>query len=252
MDSELINDFLLEAFPNPERKGCPDEGTLKALAEGRLPLNDPAGLHVGSCSECYAEYRHYRIDWQEIQQAQTSGSDPDAQSGRVGSAVLKPAELPSPVQSRFLPLAVAASLIVLLSGGIVAYRYEHARPIVGVQVASTVPVNASVDLFDAATLRGGGGEDPEPLQQVSLPAAIVHLGVTLPRFSQSGSYQVKVSKDKAGSQVVATGAGLGVDSNGKVGVNVTLDLRAAKSGAYFLSTVRGADNGTYYYPLEVK
>jgi len=32
---------------------------------------------------------------------------------------------------------------------------------------------------------------------------------------------------------------------------VTLDLRAAKPGAYFLATVRGADNGMYYYPLKI-
>ena len=34
-------------------------------------------------------------------------------------------------------------------------------------------------------------------------------------------------------------------------LNVALDLRAAKTGAYFLATIRGADNGTYYYPLKV-
>ncbi|MEA2259714.1 MAG: hypothetical protein QOJ51_2539, partial [Acidobacteriaceae bacterium] len=39
---------------------------------------------------------------------------------------------------------------------------------------------------------------------------------------------------------------------GRVGVNVILDLRAAKPGAYFLATVRGADNGMYYYPLKIK
>ena len=38
---------------------------------------------------------------------------------------------------------------------------------------------------------------------------------------------------------------------GKVTLNVALDLRAAKTGAYFLATIRGADNGTYYYPLKV-
>jgi hypothetical protein len=32
---------------------------------------------------------------------------------------------------------------------------------------------------------------------------------------------------------------------------VTLDLRTAQAGEYFLATVRGADNGTYYYPLKI-
>ena len=62
---DLLRDYLLKAFPNPERKGCPDEGTLKALAERRLPLNDPAMLHTASCSECYTEYRNFRMDLAE-------------------------------------------------------------------------------------------------------------------------------------------------------------------------------------------
>jgi len=32
---------------------------------------------------------------------------------------------------------------------------------------------------------------------------------------------------------------------------VTLDLRTAQTGEYYLATVRGADNGTYYYPLKI-
>ena len=53
---DLIREFFLDAFPNPDRAGCPDEETLMALAEGRLPIENPACLHVGSCSECFAEF----------------------------------------------------------------------------------------------------------------------------------------------------------------------------------------------------
>ena len=38
---------------------------------------------------------------------------------------------------------------------------------------------------------------------------------------------------------------------GNTEVKVVLDLRAAKAGMYFLATVRGADNGVYYYPLKI-
>ena len=53
---DLIREFFLEAFPNPNREGCPDEDTLMALAAGRLPIDNPACLHVASCSECFAEF----------------------------------------------------------------------------------------------------------------------------------------------------------------------------------------------------
>ncbi len=30
---ELLEEFFLEAFPNPDRVGCPDEDAMQALAE---------------------------------------------------------------------------------------------------------------------------------------------------------------------------------------------------------------------------
>ncbi len=249
MDSELLNEFLLEAFPNPERIGCPDEGTLKALAEGRLPVSDPSGLHVGSCSECYAEYRHYRLDWQESQNGLSSNSA----AARVQAEVdpLPLVVTPKRSSGRFMGtlLALAASILIIFGA---AYMYLSQRhPSQTEQVASSVPVNASVDLFNAPTLRGTG-DDAAPLQQVMLPAAIVHLSITLPRFSHAGDYKVVVSYDRTGQKQVAEGTGTAKESDGKVDLGVILDLRAAKAGAYFLATVRGSDNGTYYYPLQVR
>jgi hypothetical protein len=63
---ELLEEFFLEAFPNPERVGCPDEDALEALAENGPVANDPVLRHVASCSECYREYRHLR--WDDVEQ----------------------------------------------------------------------------------------------------------------------------------------------------------------------------------------
>jgi hypothetical protein len=246
LDSELLNEFLLEAFPNPERVGCPDEGTLKAFAQGILPLNHPTGLHVGSCSECYAEYRHYRRDWQEANRPPMVQNAP---AGKLDAAAAPWYAKSRPSRSKGPLLALAASVLIVV-GAVFAFRSQHRTGPV-VQIASTAPVTASVDLFNAATLRGTG-DDAAPLQEVSLPAAMVHLSITLPRFSHPGDYTVAVSNDRTGRQLVAKGEGTAINANGKVALEVTLDLRAAKAGAYFLATVRGSDNGTYYYPLQVK
>ena len=117
-------------------------------------------------------------------------------------------------------------------------------------MASTKPLNANVDLFNAGTVRGED-DDTNALKQVSLPAAIVQLSVTLPRFSECWTLRSACSRDKSGNEVVAKGSGDAVASAGKVIVGVTLDLRAAKPGAYFLATVRGSDNGMYYYPVQI-
>jgi hypothetical protein len=141
---------------------------------------------------------------------------------------------------------------LILASGIGIWEYLRSPSGQGpaVQMVSTQPVNANVDLFNAGTVRGED-DDANALKQVSLPAAIVQLSVTLPRFSESGGYEVLVSRDKSGNEVVAKGSGNAVTSASKVIVNVTLDLRAAKPGAYFLATVRGSDNGMYYYPVQI-
>jgi len=243
-----MKDYLLKAFPNPERRGCPDEQTIKALAERRLSLNDPAMLHIASCSECYAEYRNYRLDKEERGELNVSSAP-----------VLVTTETPIFVPQRSIPLKWAAPLAIAaaLVCGVVGFgiyrnlELSKAKITETAQLAYSNPVAVHVDLFNAITLRGGS-DDPNPLQEVTLPAAIVNLAVTLPRFSQSGSYTILIAKDRAGKQVVAEGSGTTSESHGRAGVHVTLDLRKATPGAYFLATIRGSDNGTYYYPLKVE
>jgi hypothetical protein len=253
LNDDLLNDFLLEAFPNPERKGCPEEKTLRAFAEDRLPAGHPILQHVASCSECYAEYRHYRQDWKEL-------SGESAHSG-----TLAPRNEPDPLvpkrpvastqaaRSKVLPWAVAAALLLVAGSGLYFVKERHSPGSAGALVASSAgPVAANVDLFNAVTVRGGGnGDEPMPLKEVSVPSSVVQLNVTLPRFSESGPYRIVVAKDRAGTDIVARGIGDAVDVQGKVSVVVTLDLRNAAPGMYFLATVRGSDNGTYYYPLKV-
>src|ERR1035441_4970645 len=140
-----MNDFLLAAFPNPERKGCPDESTLKALAENRLPLDDPAGLHVGSCSECYAEYRHYRLDWKEAKEAEAASVTSVLGPNDDISSAIPLAAKRQTSRSKGSILAVAASVLVIC-GGAIAYRYQHQTSTAPVQIASTAPVDAKVDL----------------------------------------------------------------------------------------------------------
>ncbi|RRA50376.1 hypothetical protein [Acidipila sp. EB88] len=243
---DLIRDYFLDAHPNPDRIGCPDEKTLNDLAEDRLPLEHPARLHLASCSECVAEYLGYRGEWKQAQ----------GEPASMVKAASQPAPTPlRPRQSLTLGkwvYALAAS-VLLIVGGTAIYELNSKPPHGSIEVASSNPRNAAVDLFEATTARGIGNEDDAaPLQQVTLPTAVVRLSVTLPRFSQIGEYRIMVSTDRAGSHVVATGVGVAQETVGKVRVNVTLDLRSAKPGAYFLATVRGSDNGTYYYPLQVE
>ncbi len=191
------------------------------MAENRLPADDPARLHLASCSECFAEYRGYRGEWGERRSA----------------------------RKKIVGWLAAACVLAAVGGGAWEYQRQNAAHRAQVQLASSIPVETRVNLLDEGTVRGGEGTNT--LKEVSLPAAVGHLPSILPRFSESGRYLIRVSKDKAGNEVVAQAVGDTATSDRKTTVVVTLDLRTAQAGEYFLATVRGADNGTYYYPLKI-
>ena len=67
--SKLVRDVVAlgrkyskTAFPNPNREGCPNRSTLRAMAyrDRRLTLEDLPVSHVVSCSPCFQEYLHFR------------------------------------------------------------------------------------------------------------------------------------------------------------------------------------------------
>ena len=219
---DWIKDFFLEANPNPERTDCPEEGTLKALAEGRLPISHPARLHLASCSDCFAEFRGFKGDRERIRRRRL----------------------------QILGLALAACLIVASGFVLRTLLQKRSGLQEGAQTSSLHSAKARVDLFNSGTVRGASGE-MNTLSRVSLPAAVVELSVVLPRFSEPGRYEILVSESHSGRGVIAQGSGDAIVGEGKVALNVTLDLRSAKPGPYFLATLRGSDNGVYYYPVQI-
>jgi hypothetical protein len=222
-----IRQFFLEANPNPKREGCPDEKTLKDIAENRLPADHPARLHLASCSPCFAEFRSFKTE---------------ADAARAS-------------RLKILAWGLAACLVIALGVyGSRALLRKQAPQSAGSgtqkQTGQLAAVDRTIDLYNHGTPRGGN--EPSPLDAVSLPSALVHLRLILPRFSDPGSYVVAVSKDRAGTAIVAHGAAKTEESDQWLFLNVLLDLRSAQAGSYFLATVRESDNGTYYYPLNVQ
>jgi hypothetical protein len=53
----LFEDVYLNAYPNPERVGCPGLDVLRGLATKELPISHPAREHIARCSPCFKEFR---------------------------------------------------------------------------------------------------------------------------------------------------------------------------------------------------
>jgi hypothetical protein len=114
---------------------------------------------------------------------------------------------------------------------------------------NTAPIAETVNLWNTGAFRG---QQPGPLQSVSLPAVLVRVRIILPRFSSPGRYVVAVTHDPSGDGVVAEAAATATSSGNQEIIVADLDLRRAKAGRYYLSTTRERDEASYYYPLEIR
>jgi hypothetical protein len=193
---------------------CPDETFLKDLAKKskRIALGDPKVDHAANCLICMRRLLALRREHHSRR-----------------------------LRLVFTAAVASCLLIAALFVGLTRYRASPQQ-----QVAA---VPESVDLWNAGTFRG---DQPGPLQAVSLPAALVEVTIVLPRYSDPGRYAVAVTRDQGGNDLVATATAAATGNREREEVSVYLDLRKSQPGSYFLSTTHEQDQASYYYPLQIK
>ncbi len=196
---------------------CPDESFLQSLARhsNQIAFTDPRVGHAANCPICMRRLLEMR----------------PAYKARRRKMVLA---------------AAAACCCVIAVALILVARHEANRPRSAPNVAA---VQVPVDLWNAGTLRG---DQPSPLQSVTLPAAMVRVTIILPRYSESGRYAVAVTRDRNGSDLLAHGSATTIGTGDREEVSIDLDLRNSQPGSYFLSTTHEQDQASYYYPLQIK
>ena len=267
---DIIKEFFLEEFPNPERIGCPPGQKLKAAAENRLPLNDPARLHMGRCSECFAEYRGYKLDWENMQAT----------------------------RRRMIGWSVAAALLLGVGAGALAFRHRLSpKPNVEQVAYNTTPSGIGGKTPPPNDTRGQQTppvappkqdkptrptqpphtHHPDPRQPVThdeaipvvldlapgdpaqqqrkrllrLRAAELNLSLLLPKSSEPGAYRLQLTHDFEGQKVIASAAGKAVARDGRVSLDVHLPLQSVPAGDYFLSIAPKGSAGPDVYDVRV-
>ena len=195
---------------------------LKGIAEHLHPLNREILFHLESCSPCFAEFRSFKIEAQDRRRRRWI----------IGA------------------LAIATCLLVCIVfwkarslGHQSLEAQQSAQP-----SAEAGGVTREIDLSRYEATRGVG-DTAVQLGAVSLPRAIVHLKLVLPLLSPPGHYKVAVSTDRGGDKTIANSEGTVAGSKM---LSVTLDLRKAPRGAYFLSTKRDEDSENYYCPVNLQ
>jgi len=146
-------------------------------------------------------------------------------------------------QWTWIGTAIAAGAVIVIA--LVVWRVGLGRN----PSNSTAVIAQTVNLFDTGVVRG---EQPQQLQSVSLPAALIKLTIVLPRHSTPGQYLVAITRDQNGNGVVAEGLATTSSTEGQQLITASLDLRSANAGQYFLSTTHEQDQAAYYYPLQIE
>ncbi len=197
---------------------CPDSLFLRKLAKrsSEVSLDDPRVSHTANCPLCMR---------------QLFAAHEESRSRRLK-----------------LVFAVATASCLLVAALFLSSRH-WGRPTDDRIPTDMAAVSQTVDLSNAGTFRG---DQPTPLQAVSLPAALVKVTIILPRYSEPGRYAVSVTRDQRGSDLLARASGTTSGSHDRIEVAVVLDLRKSPPGSYFLSTTHEQDQASYYYPLQIK
>jgi len=73
---QLAKELFLNEYPNPERKGCPDSQTIRAIAFGKLRGEQASEwrTHFATCSPCTREYAGFRQEFQRVKRLQALGA----------------------------------------------------------------------------------------------------------------------------------------------------------------------------------
>lgn len=205
---------LLEGeFPNPDRAGCPDNETLRALAFRKLGSEQVGDWieHLGTCTPCFREYREFRkqVEWRQ--------------------------------RAAYVGVAAAVVVVVLCIGW---WRWGSGRPVV-----ITVHNHIVADMRNRLILRGSQGTGPGQGPLVFL-RGLDDLSFYLPEGSRAGTYEVAVFRKELGAPL-ATATGVATMENGMTAMNTRLDLSRFAPGQYLLGIrVSGADWS--YSPLVIK
>jgi hypothetical protein len=214
--------YLSDAFPNPERTGCPPDDALKAMALGQSAGNESVSEHLTCCSPCFKAYIGYLAQ------------------KRVGVRRL------TWVKRSAVALGIAAILVAVAyllvtkrrSAPIVAPGHPApiTEPKTPNQTQTAVYVPVLIDLSGASPTRGSKQRATRPVPQIIPSGSPVSLTLRLPLGSEERSYLITLT---SGREVVWSASAQARRENGDTLLHVNGDFKAISTGGYRLQISSG-------------
>lgn len=219
----LARSYLSDAFPNPERAGCPSDDALRLMAI--RPVDSDASLseHLTCCSPCFNAY---------------VGHLAEARAKSRKTAWIKRSAVAVGIAA---VLAIAGYLFLAKhrSAPIIAPRNQ--APIVapekpGQTQANVIYVPVLIDLSSASPTRGSKKSTARPVPQVIPSGSPVSLSLRLPLGSEERLYLITLA---FGREIVWSISSQARRENGDTLLQVHADFKDLSPGSYQLQVSSG-------------
>jgi hypothetical protein len=235
-----LREIFATDFPNPERRGCPEnvEAKLKALAWRRkFPEAQELISHLGSCSPCYQEHEEFVRQHRSRQRLYRLAA--------VAVLVVGVA-----FWSSWKLMRAPRSTIPVPPPIVKAPPPERppARTTDPPELEKQKPPEVQVVLLDLrkrGISRGGTSKAPGDL---NLPRGRLKLSIYLPFGSEVGQYEVRISGRK---KQVATAKSVAVMQKRIIVLNVEVDTGTFEAGTYSLA-IRQVGWDWYRFQVNLK
>jgi len=209
---------LSEAFPNPERTGCPPDDALRLLAIEPLHADESVGEHLSCCSPCFDAYMAHL--------AQARANMRRITRMRRSAAILSVAAI----------LVIAAYLFITKHSRAPIVAPRTPPPIIAPERPNQAQVAAMyvpvlVDLSTASPTRGSEQGKARSVPQMIPAGSPVDLTLRLPLGSEERLYQISL---KSGRHIVWSASTQARRENGDTVLRVHADFRDLPAGSYNL------------------
>ena len=224
---DFAHSYLSEAFPNPDRQGCPPDAALRSLAFNPNESEPTVTEHLAVCSPCFRRYAELLADLKSQRKARQGFSWGSVHAWTKAHPVLA-------------GTAAVCMLLIAIGAGLLLRRMRmpntpsletHETPAPVEPVNPTVAYSSfSLDLSALSPVRGAESATGTQLR-VPVPSSPLDLTLTLPLASAEGRYDLKLT---AGSETAWSKSAQARLFKGKTLIHVEADFRRIRTGNYDL------------------